>query len=475
MVEESSLANEPLKIEPKDQHSHELNFQAEKETTEISQTSSNKKSEEDYVVCQSTDCQTTIFEEESLMEKTVMPDLKQNSENIDSSDNENDQLTQSASSTSIQLNLSSMSMSMNQTPSKEPTSASQESENYGKFSRQSSTSSIFSHISSVSQQGELTDEEDEEEDVEDKPGRRRGLRKRQIGSHMDDNELSITKKATEVSDELDEANKPGKSRVKRIKSDLTSSRRPKSQNAAQIKAKLEKIPETFGTNEQEIRLTRSKLKSLVEDNVEGEKTPVRSSTRITRSVKKSDNEATEPKSAKMSISNLRKFDKMLAAKEKDKTSSDFIDPTPIKIARAGRSPSPSASSCISSSTVQSVTTRTLRSRPRKEPSTPNQNDNEKEKVSPVYSIVSNVSSAASSARKRSSLQRSGSFESEKTPSISYNLRSKGRPSLQRSADVNLPRRGRLTNNPDTNLNKINENSDTSDDEMTLQEIHSKKK
>ena len=47
----------------------------------------------------------------------------------------------------------------------------------------------------------------------------------------------------------------------------------KSQKTSQIKDKFEKISETFGTNQQGARLTSNKLKPVVEENVESEKTP----------------------------------------------------------------------------------------------------------------------------------------------------------------------------------------------------------
>ena len=127
------------------------------------------------------------------------------------------------------------------------------------MSRQDSCSSLFSHISSVSQQFD-----------NDTPSKRRGRPpKKQMPRLIDDNELSIQKATEEAFDSKTSA----KSRtIQRRKSDLSVLSNSSGSSAAstanieavaRLRANMQKIPATFGSNEKEVRVTRSKLRSVM--------------------------------------------------------------------------------------------------------------------------------------------------------------------------------------------------------------------
>ena len=249
------------------------------------------------------------------------------------------------------------------------------------MTRTNSESSLFSHISSVSEYYEKhkQNEDEEEEEEEVKTTKRGAIKKRApVGKskdvllrHMDDNELSITKANEEAAENSKKG--PGSSSLKRRKSDLScssGSSGASSAAAAKIKASIQKLPPTLGSNDQEIRVTRSKLKALIEspDVSSSSSGSTSAKAKTTRNSRKKleiveENEELLPNqttTAKMSISNLRKHN---AAMEKAETlesiNEDEVEDSHANkrtTRSAARSPSPSASSIISASSIASTLT-----------------------------------------------------------------------------------------------------------------------
>jgi trimeric autotransporter adhesin len=243
------------------------------------------------------------------------------------------------------------------------------------LSRTNSESSLFSHISSVSEHYEKINKLQEEEKQSQQT--KRGALKRRapvntkakevIPSHfMDDNELSSIKKATEDESNnqtLTSASGKGKSNLKRRNSDMSSTSSSSSTasslntNKARLKASLDQIPSTLGTNDQEIRLTRSKLKTLIEQPLASSAVATTSSTRstlrnTTTSTRSSNkrlevveeiDDAAAGSPAKMSINNLRKHNAAM-----------MNSPNKASRSKPTRSPSPSASSVVSSCSQFSI-------------------------------------------------------------------------------------------------------------------------
>ena len=228
------------------------------------------------------------------------------------------------------------------------------------LSRTNSESSLFSHISSVSEHYEKLNKLQEEEEEKQNELKKRGTLKRRAPVStkakepiptrlIDDNELSSIKRATEGATSKTLTGASGKSNLKRRNSDMSSSSSSSASslnpNAKALTARLEQIPTTLGTNDQEIRLTRSKLKTLIEQPMPAT-TSTRTTLRTTANARSSNKrlevvEETDDTGspAKMSINNLRKHN---AAMEKSNAKSK-TSPT-----KAARSPSPTASSVISS-------------------------------------------------------------------------------------------------------------------------------
>jgi len=241
------------------------------------------------------------------------------------------------------------------------------------LSRTNSESSLFSHISSVSEHYEKINKlQEEEEKQQQSQQTKRGALKRRapvntkakevIPSHfMDDNELSSIKKATEdeSNNTLTGASGKGKSNLKRRNSDMSSSSSSSTasslntNNKARLKASLDQIPSTLGTNDQEIRLTRSKLKTLIEQPLASTTPSTRSTLRTTTSTRSSnkrlevveeiDDVAAAGSPAKMSINNLRKHNAAM-----------MNSPSKASRSKTTRSPSPSASSVVSSCSQFSI-------------------------------------------------------------------------------------------------------------------------
>ncbi len=263
------------------------------------------------------------------------------------------------------------------------------------MSRAESSSSIFSHISSVSQQFEA---------AENTPSKRRGRPAKKVMPRlMDDNELSI-KKATE---EAFDAQANAKSRsIQRRKSDLSSSSSSSSaassvankEAIARLRANMQKIPATFGSNDQEVRVTRSKLRSIIEhkdSDSDSKASSAAEDTKLTRRVtrrvskKLAQVKEEEVNSPKMSISNLKKHN---AAYEKLDAIADLVKkeayeegneegdemtnirnvvsgggkrPAAKRVTRSMVSVSPNASSCVSESTLVTVASTSAVKTPKK--------------------------------------------------------------------------------------------------------------
>jgi len=331
-----------------------------------------------------------------------------------------------SSNTSFDLNMSSISA--NNSPSKlalhmKPLISTNEllslptgEEHSKSMSRNSSASSLFSHISSVSQQYEQSQEKYEEKLK--KSVRKRiqpSTRNKEPQRHMDDNELSI-KKATEEAIE----SRQEKVMIKRRKSDLSSTSSSSNSTAnieavAKLRANLQQIPSSFGSNETEVRVTRSKLRALIEptDNVIEIEKPTKATvtrTRSARTTKKLEdlNEEASNTSPKMSISNLKKhnaaFEKMdEILNQQNSVENDNESVNTKKTARsrntrkATRSPSPTASSCVSESTIASTNatatkanTKTTRGKAK----TAKQEATIEENCSPTSSVVSIASTSS---------------------------------------------------------------------------------
>lgn len=238
------------------------------------------------------------------------------------------------------------------------------------MSRADSSSSLFSHISSVSQQFDT-----------DTPSKRRGRPpKKQMPRLIDDNELSIQKATEEAFD----SNTSSKSRaIQRRKSDLSALSSSSGSSAAsaakievvaRLRANMQKIPANFGTNEKEVRVTRSKLRSIIEPNGSDTDNSQASDSkqvarRVTRRASKRVKELEQVKeeevsSPKMSIKNLKKhnaaFEKMdiIADLKKplDEEGGDEVSSggRKTRVTRSMVTVSPTASSCVSESTLMSV-------------------------------------------------------------------------------------------------------------------------
>jgi len=216
---------------------------------------------------------------------------------------------------------------------------------------------------------------------------------------MDDNELSIKK----ASEEAFDAQTSSKSRsIQRRKSDLSSSSSSSAASSvankeaiARLRANMQKIPATFGSNDQEVRVTRSKLRSIIEHKDGGcdsdsrassvadealETKPVR---RVTRRVSKKLAQVKEEElnSPVMSISNLKKhnaaFEKLDAIADLIKKEDEEVDemaniringgrkPAAVRVTRSMVSVSPNASSCVSESTMVSIASTSAVKSPKK--------------------------------------------------------------------------------------------------------------
>ena len=423
-----------------------------------------ESSQQSEVVISKTDLNDSINSKSSKSSVLIDCTLDQDTIEDDSKD------VNDSTNTSFDLNLNSISA--NNSPSKliKPITSDTSNEilppmqdTFQSMSRQSSVSSLFSHISSVSQQYERNDETDESKPIK-KITRRRiqpSSRNKDI-RHMDDNELSI-KKANE---EIIEG--PGKASLRRRKSDISSTSSSASsvvstanlEAVAKLRANLQQIPSKFGSNDQEVRVTRSKLRSLIEpaeEIVVKESKPV-TRTRSARTTKKHLEQLSEETTidtdsqTKMSISNLKKhnaaYDK-LDSLGLAKQSSTEVEEEIISVKRGGRkttrttttrSPSPTASSIVSESTVASVSQPTkTRTRGKAKPK---QEKHADENDSPTESLVS----VASTASRYSMRERRGtapvtsaevaaaaaltSEANKVSPSKAYGLRSKGKTSTK---------------------------------------------
>ena len=182
------------------------------------------------------------------------------------------------------------------------------------LSRTNSESSLFSHISSVSEHYEKINKLEELQASE--KAKRSTIRRRAPVSTkskevlpqqrlMDDNELSI-KKASEEAASI--KNTDGKVSLKRRNSDMSSSSSASNASSslatARLKANLQQLPPTLGTNDQEIRLTRSKLKTLIEQPTAKASSTLRSTKNKRLDIVEENEDGPSP--AKMSINNLLK-------------------------------------------------------------------------------------------------------------------------------------------------------------------------
>jgi len=323
----------------------------------------------------------------------------------------------------------------------------------------------------VSQQFERN--ETEETDEPKQTGKRITRRRIQPSSrnkdvrHMDDNELSI-KKANEEAIEG-----PGKASIRRRKSDLSSSSSASSvvstanlEAVAKLRANLQQIPSTFGSNDQEVRVTRSKLRALIEpaeEIVVKESKPV-TRTRSARTTKKQLEQLNEESAApanpisdstdttelKMSISNLKKhnaaYDRLDSLA---KQSSTEVEEEIISVKRGSkkstrsattRSPSPTASSIVSESTVvsiASVATKTRGTRGKTASSKAKQEPIVDENDSPTESLASVASTSSRYSmreRRGATAAAADTAETKLSPSKAYGLRSKGKSTTSKSED-----------------------------------------
>ena len=336
---------------------------AEKQTVECVNIGESRKSDEYEMSCvKNIDCQTSLLADvqenkvepitsvelhDKTIENKISVDILNKSDSSLADENTKDKtLEMNKSDESFELNMSSVSAQNSVSPKKnvdeqehelksKPSILPDEDFQIRTMTRTNSESSLFSHISSVSEYYEKNRQNEEEEEEEERAKktikRRAPVNKTKdvLLRHMDDNELSITKASEEAAENSKKA-PGGSSSLKRRKSDLScssGSSGASSAAAAKIKASIQKLPPTLGSNDQEIRVTRSKLKALIESpdvssSSSGSSTKV-SSAKVTRGSRKKleiveENEEllpsqTAPTTAKMSISNLRKHN---AAMEK---------------------------------------------------------------------------------------------------------------------------------------------------------------
>ena len=230
------------------------------------------------------------------------------------------------------------------------------------MSRTSSMSSLFSHISSVSQHFDTNE-------VATPTNKKRGRPSKKAMPHlMDDNELSV-KKANE---EAFESKCSGKSStIRRRNSDLSSSSSSSSaastaniEAVARLRANLQQIPATFGTSDHEVRVTRSKLRSIIEHTESGnEQTPQKATPakRVTRRASKKvleqvNEQHEETMFGKMSIGNLRKHN---AALEKMDVLASLAKPIDEAEMVAGKKKTPRVTRSVVSPTASSVASTVL--------------------------------------------------------------------------------------------------------------------
>jgi hypothetical protein len=284
---------------------------------------------------------------------------------------------------SFQLNMSSVSAHCeNQSPTLNKPPSSQDHNNsnskiklpkeeeISRLSRTNSESSLFSHISSVSEHYEKLNKAEEIKIVNKPPAVIARPPQPKVNRLMDDNELNIIKKAA-AEESNENSKRTGGAALRRRRSDLSSASSSASESSsaaavAKIRANMQKLPPTLGSNDQEVRVTRSKLKALIEhpEQTNNDTPTPKKQARISR-VKKQTLELVEEldEPAKMSISNLKKHN---AAMEKLIENNEEIiqDDHKRKIpsatarttrsAKATRSPSPTASSIISDTTIASI-------------------------------------------------------------------------------------------------------------------------
>ena len=281
---------------------------------------------------------------------------------------------------SFQLNMSSVSAHCeNQSPSRKPSQEHNDSnskiklpkeEEPSRLSRTNSESSLFSHISSVSEHYERL-KKAEENKITSKPPARTAARPPlpKVNRLMDDNELNIIKKAA-AEESNENSKKTGGTALRRRRSDLSSASSSASESSsaaavAKIRANMQKLPPTLGSNDHEVRVTRSKLKALIEHPEQSNDTPTpKKQARMSR-VKKQTLELVEEldEPAKMSVSNLKKhnaeMDKLAEADEETiqddhKRKIPTATTRTTRSAKVTRSPSPTASSVISDTTIASI-------------------------------------------------------------------------------------------------------------------------
>jgi hypothetical protein len=336
---------------------------AAKQTVDWVDIGETRKSDEYEMSCvKNIDCQTSLLADvqenqvepiasAELHDKTIenkmsVDILNKSDDSLADANTKDKTLEMNKSDDSFELNMSSVSAQNSVSPKKnvdeehelksKPSILPDEDFQIRAMTRTNSESSLFSHISSVSEYYEKNRQNEYEEEEEEERAKKTIKRRAPVGKakdvlqrHMDDNELSITKANEEAAENSKKA-PGGSSSLKRRKSDLScssGSSGASSAAAAKIKASIQKLPPTLGSNDQEIRVTRSKLKALIESpevssSSSGSSTKV-SSAKVTRGSRKKleiveENEEllpsqTTPTTAKMSISNLRKHN---AAMEK---------------------------------------------------------------------------------------------------------------------------------------------------------------
>jgi hypothetical protein len=402
-----------------------------------------------------------------------------------------------SSNASFDLNMSSISA--NNSPSKVTfnlnTATSfipSNEDNVKSLSRNSSASSLFS---SVSQQYERNESSQESKTSSKRVARKKiqpSARNKESQRLMDDNELSV-KKANEEAIESG----PGRATLRRRKSDLSSTSSTSSsytaniEAVAKLKANLQQIPSKFGSNDQEVRVTRSKLRALIEpiDEIIIQDKPGKATVSRTRSSKATTSkqleklQENEEAQTEMSISNLKKHDEVFekmdviaSLTKQNSTETEENELITIKTnsrskALRGRSPSPTASSCVSESTITStIASATTKSRSTrgKSKTTKQQEAPIEEHDSPTSSVVSIASTTASSRYSMRERRNEANETTKLSPSKHKKTKSSKSEEAEGPPDVAKVKRTRskLKNNEtieSAKLGVINEGVITLDD------------
>jgi len=418
-----------------------------------------------------------------------------------------------SSNASFDLNMSSISA--NNSPSKVTfnlnTATSfipSNEDNVKSLSRNSSASSLFS---SVSQQYERNESSQESKTSNKRIARKKiqpSARNKESQRLMDDNELSV-KKANEEAIESG----PGRATLRRRKSDLSSTSSTSSsytaniEAVAKLKANLQQIPSTFGSNDQEVRVTRSKLRALIEptDEIIIQDKPGKPTVSRTRSAKATTSkqleklQENEEAQTEMSISNLKKHDEVFekmdeiaSLTKQNSTETEENELIAIKKnsrskASRGRSPSPTASSCVSESTITSTiasATTKPRSTRGKSKTTKQQEAPIEEHDSPTSSVVSVASTTASSRYSMRERRNEANETTKLSPSKHKKTKSSKLEEAEGPPDVAKVKRTRskLKNNEtveSAKLGVINEGvitlDDSEDDTANSQDVIAEEK